>query len=94
MKKILVCDCGDIEHQIVFHFEKDNKYNELIISYHLANYRNIFQRVWVAIKYVFGYKSKYGHFGTLVVSPDDKKLFEEVSDFLNYNTVEGKSINP
>ena len=57
--KLFVCECGSIEHQVILtHNKKDN---ELYLSIHLTNYRNIFKRIIVAIKYIFCYKCKYGN---------------------------------
>ena len=48
---------------------------ELYASTFLSPPRNVFERIWIAIKYVFGYKSKYGHFDCFSMAPEDATRF-------------------
>lgn len=44
------------EHQLIFEYD-----GEEIISYvQLKPHKNFFHRLWVAIKHIFGYSSRYG----------------------------------
>ena len=63
---IFICDCEDIEHQLVVSRDVDEK--ELTLSIHLSQYQNFFQRIWVAIKYVFGKKSIYGAWDVIILN--------------------------
>jgi len=76
------CICFSNEHTLRFVYIEE--YNELYLDVYLHQYRNIFKRVWVAIKYVFGYKSKYGHWDWWSLRPEDTKrmieLLEQVKD--------------
>lgn len=73
------CDLNSPEH--VFRFvvsecEFDNQDIELYLEVYLNQYRSFFQRLMVAIKYLFGYKSKYGHWDVTTLSEDDvQRLF-------------------
>ena len=55
------CICTSIEHTIrfVLSFYEDDP--EIHLEVYLNQYRNVFKRMWTAIKYIFGYKCKYGH---------------------------------
>jgi hypothetical protein len=59
------CSCYSDEHTLRIMLDDDPDYPELYTSVFLNNYNTgflgFFKRVWIAIKYVFGYKSKYGH---------------------------------
>lgn len=69
------CSCHSDEHVITFRYFEDDieghKTKELYLSVFLNQYRNIFKRIWVAIKYIFGYKSKYGHWDCWSLSDED-----------------------
>jgi hypothetical protein len=40
------------------------------------------RRCWVALKYIFGYKCKYGHFDTFMVKEEDcDKLIELLTEY-------------
>jgi len=53
------CDCGSSEHTL--RFILDNEEKEIYTEVYLNQYRSFSKRLWVGIKYIFGYKSKYGH---------------------------------
>ena len=59
----IVCKCGLREHQFSMLYEDDC----LAFVVHLSS-RGFFRRVWKAIKYVFGYRSKYGDWDEILVS--------------------------
>ncbi len=63
------CACHSDEHTLKFSYDPED--NELYTSVYLNQYRNIFRRVWVAIKYVFGYRCKYGHWDCFIMQPKD-----------------------
>ena len=43
----------------------------LDITVFLPDYPGFFKRIWLGIKYVFGYKCKYGHFDVIEVKYED-----------------------
>lgn len=78
---IFICACHSFDHQIIFSvFEDDTLPPQVIVTTHLKTYRNIFKRIWVAIKYVFGYKSRYGDWDEFIFNPDD---LEDLKKYLN-----------
>lgn len=56
---VLVCKCDCLEHQIAVNIDEDN---EVWMRFKLNSEVNIFKRIWIAIKYIFGHTSKYGEF--------------------------------
>jgi hypothetical protein len=70
------CDCGSAEHTV--RITSDVEFQSLYIETCLANHSNFFVRVWEAIKYILGYKSKYGMFDCCVLDSD------KVNEFLRY----------
>lgn len=85
MKKVdvIICECSCDEHQIIFKYDNDPEWENVYISYHLQN-RSFINRLKYAIKYIFGYKSIYGHWGELILRPDDDTIgkFENVVNVL------------
>lgn len=75
------CECGSPEHTLVFRYNEED--NELYTMVFLNQYRNIFKRIWVAIKYIFGYKSKYGDWDCFVLRPEDKDRLIRLIGHLN-----------
>ena len=80
--KIVVCGCRYAEHHYVYTKvapEYGDKY--VYISVHLSNY-SFWKRVKLAIKYIFGYKSKYGNYDTFIINKYNIKQFREIVDFV------------
>ena len=92
---IFICDCEDIEHQLVVSRDVDEK--ELTLSIHLSQYQNFFQRIWVAIKYVFGKKSVYGAWDVIILNEKKmiklKNLIEKELNKRNEQNGDFKSVN-
>ena len=79
---VLLCDCGSAEHQILIHMDKDDGYREVILSPHLVTYRNIFKRIKVAVRYIFGYKCKYGSWDSIIVSERNYLPLKKAVEFI------------
>ena len=77
-REIFICDCHSLEH--IFCFWHDTDDNEVYLQTHLTNYDGFFKRLWIGIKYAFGYKSRYGHFDCTIVRPED---LQKLKDYLN-----------
>ena len=77
------CQCSSSEHIITFKFDNNSKDwpPELFGEIHLCQSNGFFKRLWHAVKFVFGYKSKYGNFDTFIFKPEDlphlRNLFDE-----------------
>ncbi len=61
------CTCMSDEHTLRFTLDD----TELYTSVFLHQYRSFFKRVWIAIKYTFGYKCKDGHWDCTILKPED-----------------------
>jgi hypothetical protein len=76
------CQCGSSEHILRFNYDKEN--NEITTEIQLIQYHNIFKRIWIAIKYIIGYKCKYGSWDCWMMKNEDcerlKKLLDKVRD--------------
>lgn len=63
------CDCHSPEHTL--RFTLDQEYNEIYTEVFLNQYRPWWKRIWIAVKYVFGYKCMYGHFDCFMMQRAD-----------------------
>jgi hypothetical protein len=74
VRENICCSCDSDEHQLNFRYFTDKDDTNLYCTFHLVPERNILKRILKAVKYVFGYKSKYGHFSEVIL--DDAKVQE------------------
>ena len=73
------CICGHPEHQLQFSILTWNDAPpEMVIQPFLSSLP-FHKRVWHGIKYIFGYKSKYGHFGEIQIS---KESAQEIKEYM------------
>jgi hypothetical protein len=83
------CGCDAMEHGVRIMFSKEepdpakdpNHNSDLFyISYFLETAR-WYKRIWIGLKYIFGFKSKYGQCGeTLVHVAEAKRLARFLND--------------
>jgi len=84
------CSCGSDEHTLRFILDFDSlndgtdsdypPYPEIYTSVFLNHYDAWYRRLWRGIKYIFGYKSKHGHFDSFSMRPGDIPRFREMLD--------------
>lgn len=80
MQELFICKCQSIEHQLIFTSFED----EVYVSVHLVPESNILKRIWMAIKYVFGYTSCYGHFDEFIFNESDAEKLQKVVNHLKH----------
>lgn len=80
-KELFVCSCSNIEHQISMVYEVDDEFNDVYCYIHLVKF-SFWERVKNGIKYIFGYKSKYGDFEEFIFNPKDADKLQKVVDYL------------
>lgn len=67
---ILQCSCHHHEHKIMFHYMED--IDEWSVLFNLERPK-WYKRIWIGIKYIFGYGSKYGDYGEVLLRQEDVK---------------------
>jgi len=75
------CECESVEHTIRFvcdEYEPDDK--ELFVEVQLMQHRSFVKRLWVALRYVFGYQCKYGHWDTTTFKQEDLVKLQELAE--------------
>lgn len=79
-KELLICKCYSPEHQVLFRWFDDDEevYMEVLLN---PEYK-WWKRVWIAIKYIFGYKCKYGMFDEVILNKEDVPKLEKIVEYL------------
>lgn len=77
--EILVCACHSTEHQIVI--QKDEEENVLYCSIHLCPLP-WYKRIVNGMKYIFGYRCKYGDFDEFIFDKNHVILLSQMTEFL------------
>jgi hypothetical protein len=69
-KHVVLCECHSPEHQFII--IKDAEDQDVWLEIHLSKKSGFFNRLWIGLKYAFGYRSKYGDFGSILISLEDQ----------------------
>ena len=70
----VVCKCQSDEHVVRFTYDEEDMW----VSVHLHQYRPLWKKIWTRIKYMFGYRSKYGHWDVCMISKKEAKELKKV----------------
>lgn len=79
-EELLLCKCGDPSHCAMIRYVNTDKDVELIVF--LAR-PGFWRRILHACKYIFGSRSIYGDFDTILLRPQDAMKLQKVVDHLN-----------
>lgn len=68
---VVQCSCWWAEHEMGIAWLDD--LGEFSFTTRLCTWRNVFQRMWHALKYVLGHKSRFGAFDEILVEKRDAR---------------------
>jgi hypothetical protein len=74
--EFLECSCGSDEHTLRFILSMDEDEPEIYTTVHLGSYPRGWKRVWIGIRYIFGYKSKYGAWDCFLMKAADAERLQ------------------
>jgi hypothetical protein len=75
--EIMVCKCSSTEHQVVYYHDQSD--NEVYMHVHLSGWP-WWKRVWPAVKYLFGHRSRYGNWDEFILGPEHVGQLRELAD--------------
>lgn len=79
--KYYECDCGDFDHTLRVSYFEDEP-DQIYLEIHLRQ-KSFFKRLWGALLYALGRRSRYGDFDEFIWSPKVVKDFRGfLKDFL------------
>lgn len=77
--EILICKCGDPEHQLVVTTDEADKV--CYVAVHLIS-GSFLQRLKYGIKYIFGHKSIFGCFDEVILDESHVSKLEKIIDYI------------
>ena len=80
---VLICDCSSREHQIII--EHDNEDNLTYCHIHLVKH-GFWRRLKAGLKYIFGYKCRYGQWDEFILKPEHANHLRELSELLSQHS--------
>ena len=81
INELFICQCNNIEHQLIFSYFSDDENREVYVSVHLSP-DSFWKRIWNSIKYIFGYRCMFGHFDEFIFKKQDADKLQKVVNFL------------
>ena len=79
------CDCGDPHHQMILYWDDETpdkgNVRGVHAEIHLTKF-SFWERLKVAIKYIFGKQSIYGAFDEIIIPVSKWREFQEMVDFM------------
>lgn len=82
----LECICCDVNHVTQFAWWRDETddddpyWDELSIETQLNPRHSWYKRIWLALKYIFGYQCRYGHWSEATLQVDEVKRLKEICE--------------
>ncbi len=92
VEKLLLCECGSSEHQMIMRYFEDDIESTIYVDVHLVK-RKFWSGIKYAIKYIFGYKSKYGAWDEIIMGPQHIKSLESVIKYLKDSEAKKVQLN-
>ena len=80
---VLICDCSSREHQIII--EYDNEDNLTYCHVHLVKH-GFWRRLKAGLKYIFGYKCRYGQWDEFILKPEHANQLRGLSELLSQHS--------
>jgi hypothetical protein len=81
--EIFICECSSAEHQMIIRWDSEDLDDDFVyVTIHLNPEYSIWNRVKHAIKYIFGYRSRYGHFDEIILKKSDANNLQKVVDVM------------
>lgn len=81
-RETLICQCHSVEHQISFSWIEDKELEgEVYMEIHFAKL-SFWDRLKHRVKYIFGYRCRYGDFDEVTLKKNDVHKLEKVVEFL------------
>jgi hypothetical protein len=79
--ELFVCDCSDISHNMIFQlWDWGDEAPDLNVNVALNHYLPFHKRIWLAIRYVFGFQSRFGHYDTITIRREDLSRLRAILD--------------
>lgn len=81
-EEILICECNSIEHSLIFKYDTDPNWEFVYVDIHLSKRNGFWERLKYGIKYIFGYKCRFGAFDEIILKTDDIHKLKNIVKYL------------
>lgn len=93
------CLCESNEHLVRVNYFVDEFYDleedGIYVDLHLNSYEPWYKRIWLALKYIFGFHCKYGHWDNWILKRHDAEKFRNLLDrYINSGKVVTAPMRP
>lgn len=79
--EIFKCECQTHDHHFFLTENLEDKV--LYLSVHLSPLYSLFKRINLAVKYIFGFRSRFGDYSETILNIEEiKELRDSLNDFL------------
>lgn len=79
----LPCGCGGIDHNLIFKIDTDEQ--PQVWLYYQLEKRPWYNRIWLGIKYIFGFQSKFGMYGELLINKSNVHILKRIVEAVEEN---------
>lgn len=79
--QVILCECSSTDHQMIFLPFEDDHNKEVFVHVHLPT-QSFRKRLVRGLKYIFGYKSRYGEFDEIILTDKHVPQFEDLINYL------------
>lgn len=86
VEKTFTCECGLPEHQFSFSYYPEDLEEDpfMYLQVHMVPEPRLLHRIWYAIKYVFGFRTKYGEYDEVLIGEEEAvNLLGLTAEFLH-----------
>ena len=74
------CECSTVDHHVIWNWDSDPEWNDEVCVQVFLSEKPWYRRVWPAICYMFGYKSKTGHWVEFILGRDKVEELRNLCD--------------
>ena len=90
---IVSSSCGWNENGICISWYEDIDNWEAMFSFHLKSYGSVFRRIWTAVRYIFGYRCRYGDWDEVLLDVrTSRDLIEFLQEYVDQRTLQKSQI--
>lgn len=90
---LILCSCNSPEHQMIVYYNDNfsDGHKEVYLQVHLKSLP-FWKRIKYALRYIFGYKSKYGAWDEFIFNDLNADQFIKIGNFLKNEEHRNKKI--
>ena len=81
-QELFICECKDPSHQFIIQGHEYKAEKNVWMSIFLSRERNIFSRIWIALKYLLGCQCTFEQYGETIIDLNDTDRLQAIVNYL------------